>query len=107
MGHPQMSKLPLIDFIRGLEGFEFAVFWISAIVVIFAVGYAIDAMLNKTGVGPYWNAVLALIGGYGALYIHDKYLTNLNRYEPYVTFTIVLAGILIVVLTVNLLRARF
>jgi len=102
-----MSKLPLVDFIRGLEGFEFAVFWVSAIVILFAVGFAIDAMLNKTGVGPYWNSVLALIGGYGSLYIHDRYLGNLNRYEPYVTFVVILSGMLIVVLSVNLLRARF
>ena len=58
-----MSNWPLFQLVQDLEGFDFAAFLLSAVVAFFAVGFAIDYIVGRYGMGPYWNAFYATLGG--------------------------------------------
>ena len=56
-----MSNWPLLQSTLNLEGFDLAAFLLSAIVAIVAVGFAVDYLLGRQGMGPYWNSLYAAL----------------------------------------------
>ena len=47
-----MSNWPLFPVILNLEGFDLAAFLLSTVVAIFSVGFAVDYILGRQGMGP-------------------------------------------------------
>jgi hypothetical protein len=94
-----MSNWPLWQLVQDLEGFDFAAFLLSAVVVFFAVGFSLDYIVGRFGMGPYWNAFYATLGAYAGFCAHDWWLRPYAAYEPYVTVTAVAGGLLATVVT--------
>ena len=90
-----MSSWPLLQFVEDLEGFDFAAFLLGLAVVFFSVGFAIDYIVGRFGMGPYWNGFYALLGAYAGLCARAWWLRPYADHEPYLT-TIAIAGGLIV-----------
>ncbi len=101
-----MSNWPLVQTVLDLEGFDFAAFLLSAIVVFFSVGFAVDYIIGRQGMGPYWNSFYATVGAYAGLCAHDWWLRPYGAYEPYLTVVVVVGGLLTAVLTVSALALR-
>jgi hypothetical protein len=101
-----MSGWPLLQQILGLEGFDFAAFLLSAVVVFFSIGFAVDYFLGRQGMGPYWNSVYAAVGAYAGLCAHDWWLRSYGVYEPYLTIVLVAGGLLTTVITVTAIAQR-
>ena len=78
-----MSDWPLLNLVLSLEGFDFAAFLLSAVVVVVSVGFAVDYALGRQGMGPYWNSFYATLGAYAGLCAHDWWLRPYGAYEPY------------------------
>jgi hypothetical protein len=72
------SNWPLLQFVQDLEGFDFAAFLVSAAVVFFSVGFAIDYIAGRQVMGPYWNSCYATAGAYAGLCAHDWWLRPMS-----------------------------
>ncbi len=101
-----MSNWPLVQTVLDLEGFDFAAFLLSAIVVFFSVGFAVDYIIGRQGKGPDWNSFYATVGDYAGLCAHDWWLRPYGAYEPYLTVVVVVGGLLTTVLTMSALALR-
>ena len=101
-----MSDWPLLNLVLSLEGFDFAAFLLSAVVVVVAVGFAVDYALGRQGMGPYWNSFYATLGAYAGLYVHDWWLRPYGAYEPYLTIVLVVGGLLTTVLATSAIALR-
>jgi hypothetical protein len=101
-----MSNWPLLELISSLDGFDFAAFLLSAIVAFFSVGFAVDYILGRQGMGPLWNSFYATLGAYAGLCAHDWWLRPYGVYEPYLTIIVIAGGLLTTVLTMTAIAQR-
>ena len=101
-----MSDWPLLQVILNLEGFDFAAFLLSAVVAIFSVGFAVDYILGRQGMGPCWNSFYATLGAYAGLCAHDWWLRPYGAYEPYLTIIVAAGGMLTTVLVTTAIAHR-
>ena len=101
-----MSHWPLLQQFLDLEGFDFAAFLLSAVVVFFSIGFAVDYLLGRQGMGPYWNSLYAVVGAYAGLCAHDWWLRGYGVYEPFLTIGLVGGGLLTTVLAVTAITMR-
>ena len=88
-----MSHWPLLQSIQDLDGFEFTLFVLWSLVVFLGIGFAIDYLFSRKGMGPYWNAAYAMLGCYLGLCVHDWWLWSFSAYEPELTIYMVVAGL--------------
>ena len=101
-----MSNWPLLQFIESLEGFDFVALLLGAVVVFFSVGFAIDYIVGRYGLGPYWSAFYAMLGAYAGLCIRDWWLQPYSGYDPYLTAIAIAGGLLITVVTTSAVAKR-
>src|SRR5271155_1797219 len=101
-----MLDWPLLQSVLNLEGFEFAAFLLKAIVAIVSVGFAVDYLLGRQGMGPYWNSLYATLGAYAGLCVHDWWLRPYTAYEPFLMIVVVVGGLLATVLTMSAIALR-
>ncbi|MGH6799245.1 MAG: hypothetical protein ACREDI_12785 [Roseiarcus sp.] len=101
-----MSNWPLIQLVQDLEGFDVAAFLLSAVVVFFSVGFAIDYIIGRQGMGPYWNSFYAALGAYAGLCVREWWLQPYAAYEPYLTIIAVAGGLLATVVTASTVARR-
>jgi ABC-type branched-subunit amino acid transport system permease subunit len=102
-----MSSWPLVELVLTLDGFEFAVFLLTSIVTFFAIGFGVDFILGRRGMGPYFNSIFAMIGGYAGLCAHDWWLSSYSAYEPHLTVVMVVGGLLTALLGATTLLLRW
>jgi hypothetical protein len=101
-----MSDWPLLPNIMDLEGFDFAAFLLSVVVAFFSIGFGVDYLFGRRGMGPYWNSFYASLGAYAGLCAHDWWLRSYALYEPYLTIGLVTGGLLTTVLTMTAVTQR-
>jgi hypothetical protein len=101
-----MSNWPLLQLAMNLEGFDLAALLLSAIVAIVSVGFAVDYMLGRQGMGPYWDAFYATLGAYAGLCAHDWWLRSYGAYEPYLMIIVVAGGLLTTVIAMTVITQR-
>jgi hypothetical protein len=99
-GPASMSDWPLLNTVLNLEGFDFAAFLLSAI------GFAVDYIVGRQGMGPYWNSFYATVGAYAGLCAHDWWLRPYGAYEPYLTIVVVVGGLLTTVIATSAVALR-
>jgi hypothetical protein len=97
---------PFFQMIQDLEGFEMVCFWMAAFVGFVLVGFLLDYLMGRQGFGPYINSILALVGVFGGLYLRYNFLTPYLRYEPYLTFGVLFATPVLLVVTLSFMRTR-
>jgi ABC-type branched-subunit amino acid transport system permease subunit len=102
-----MSNWPLLQLIQKLDGFEFAVFLLSSIVAFFAMGFAVDYILGRRGMGPYFNSVFAALGGYSGLCAHDWWFGSYSAFEPHLTVIMIVGGLLTALLSTTAMVQRW
>jgi TRAP-type uncharacterized transport system fused permease subunit len=100
------AMTPFFTMIRDLEGFEMVCFWLGVFVGFVLIGFVLDYLMGRQGFGPYVNSILALIGVFGGLYVRYNYMTPYLRYEPYLTFSLLFAAPLLLVLLLSFMRSR-
>ncbi|MFZ0603535.1 MAG: hypothetical protein WAN05_19670, partial [Roseiarcus sp.] len=76
------------------------------LVAFFAVGFAIDYIVGRYGMGPYWNAFYATLGAYAGLCVRDWWLQPYAVYEPYLTTIAVAGGLLMMVVAASAVANR-
>jgi hypothetical protein len=96
-----MSSWPLLQFVEDLEGFDFAAFLLGLAVIFFSVGFAIDYIVGRFGMGPYWNGFYALVGAYAGLCARAWWLRPYSGYDPYLTTIAVAGGLLVMVVAAS------
>ena len=96
-----MSSWPLLQFVEDLEGFDFAAFLLGLAVIFFSVGFAIDYIVGRFGMGPYWNGFYALVGAYAGLCARAWWLRPYSGYDPYLTTIAVAGGLLAMVVAAS------
>jgi hypothetical protein len=101
-----MSSWPLLQFIEDLGDFDFVAFLLGAVVVFFSIGFAIDYIVGRYGMGPYWSAFYAILGAYAGLCVRDWWLRPYAGYDPYLTSIAMSGGLLITVVTVSAIAKR-
>ena len=101
-----MSNWPLFQLVQDLEGFDFAAFLLGIAVVFFSVGFAIDYIVGRYGMGPYWNAFYATLGAYAGLCARDWWLQPYAVYEPYLTTVAIAGGLLTTVVLASAIAKR-
>jgi len=101
-----MSDWPLLQFIEDLEGFDFAALVLGAAVVFFSIGFAMDYIVGRYGMGPYWNAFYATLGAYLGLCARDWWLEPYAAYDPYLTIMAIAGGLLAAVVAASAIAKR-
>ena len=101
-----MSNWPLLQLILNLEGFDLATLLLSVVVAVVAVGFAVDYILGRQGMGPFWNSFYATLGAYAGLCAHDWWLRPYGAYEPYLTIIVVAGGLLTTLLVMTAIAQR-
>ncbi len=97
---------PFFEMIDSLEGFEMVCFWLGAFVGFVLIGFLLDYLMGRQGFGPYVNAVLALAGAWIGLYARYNYFLPWVRYEPYLSFTLLFAAPVLLILILSFMRTR-
>jgi hypothetical protein len=105
-GPAAMSNWPLLQFVEDLEGFDFAALLLGLAVVFFSVGFAIDYLVGRYGMGPYWNGFYAIVGAYAGLCVRDWWLQPYAAYDPYLATIVVAGGLLTTVVMVSAVAKR-
>ena len=100
------AMTPFFTMIHGLEGFEKVCFWLAVFVGFVLIGFVLDYLMGRQGFGPYVNSILALIGVFGGLYVRYNYMAPYLRYEPYLSFGLLFAAPLLLVLLLSFMRSR-
>src|ERR1035437_11200703 len=100
------AMTPFFQMVRDLEGFEMVCFWLGAFVGSVLIGFALDYLMCRQGFGPYINPVLALIGVFAGLYVRYNFMTPYLRYEPYLSFGLLFAAPVLLVLVLSFMRTR-
>ena len=100
------AMTPLFLMVRDLEGFERVCFWLAAFVGFVLVGFVLDYLMGRQGFGPYINSILALIGVFAGLYVRYNFMTPYLRYEPYLSFGLLFAAPVLLVLLFSFARTR-
>ena len=101
-----MSNWPLLQFVEDLGGFDFVALLLGAVVVFFSIGFAIDYIVGRHGMGPYWSAFYATLGAYAGLCIRDWWLQPYAGYDPYLTTIVIAGGSLATVVMVTAVAKR-
>jgi hypothetical protein len=101
-----MSNWPLLQLVSNLEGFDFAAFLVGAAVVFFSLGFAVDYIVGRQGMGPYWNSLYATLGAYAGLCVHDWWLRPHGAYEPYLTVAMIVGGLLTTIIATSAIALR-
>ena len=101
-----MSNWPLLQFVEDLEDFDFVVFLLGTVVVFFSAGFAIDYIVGRHGMGPYWNAFYAALGAYAGLCVRNWWLQPYAAYDPYLTTLAVAGGLLATVVMASAVAKR-
>ena len=101
-----MSEWPLLQQIQDLEGFDFAAFLLAAVIAFVSLGFAVDYLFGRQGMGPYWNSLWATLGAYAGLCAHDWYFRSYGWQEPYFTIVLVVGGLLTAVLGMTAISQR-
>ncbi len=101
-----MSNWPLFQMVQDLEGFDFAAFLLGLAVVFFSAGFAIDYVVGRHGMGPYWNAFYAMLGAYLGLCVRDWWLRPYAGYDPYLTAIAVAGGLLATIVMASAVAKR-
>ena len=96
-----MSSWPLLQFVEDLAGFDFVALLLGAVVVFFSIGFAIDYIVGRYGMGPYWSGFYAMLGAYAGLCIREWWLQPYAGYDPYLTTIAIAAGLLTTVVMVT------
>ena len=81
-------------------------FWLGVFVGFVLIGFVLDFLMGRQGFGPYVNSVLALLGVFGGLYVRYNFMTHYLRYEPYLSFVLLFAAPVLLVVTLSFLRTR-
>jgi hypothetical protein len=105
-GPATMSSWPLLQFIEDLGNFDFVALLLGAVVVFFSIGFAIDYLVGRYGMGPYWSAVYAMLGAYAGLCVRDWWLRPYAGYDPYLTSIAIAGGLLTTVVVVSAVAKR-
>lgn len=100
------AMTPFFRMINALEGFEMVCFWLAVFVGFFLIGFLLDYLMGRQGFGPYANSVLALIGALAGIYVRYNYFLPYVRYEPYLSFTLLFAAPVFLILIVSFMRTR-
>lgn len=101
-----MSDWPLLQMIDNLEGFDFAACLLGAVVAFFSIGFFVDYIFSRQGMGPYWNSFYATLGAYAGLCAHDWWFRSYIGFEPYLTGALVIGGLLTAVLGMTMIAQR-
>ena len=59
-----MSSWPLLPFVEDLGNFDFVALLLGGAVAFFSLGFAIDYIVGRYGMGPYWSGFYAMLGAY-------------------------------------------
>jgi hypothetical protein len=102
-----MSNWPLLQLIQNLNGFESAVFALSTVVTFFAIGFAVDYIFSRQGMGPYWNAACAALGSYAGLCAHEWWFRAYPAFEPHLTAIMIVGGVLTALLGATAIAQRW
>jgi hypothetical protein len=105
-GRAAMSNWPLLQVVLNLEGFDLAVFLLSAVVAFIFVGFAVYYISGQQGIGPFWNSVFAALGAYAGLCARDWWLRPYSAHEPYLTIIVVAGGTLTALLAMTAIAQR-
>ncbi len=100
------AMAPFFRMVYALEGFELVCFWLAVVVGFFLIGFLLDYLMGRQGFGPYVNSALALVGAGIGLYARYNYLMNYVRYEPYLSFTLLFAAPVTLILMLSFMRTR-
>ena len=101
-----MPHWPLLQSILTLGGFEFAAVLLWSIVVLAGIGFASDYFFSSKGLGPYWSAAYAALGGYLGLCAHDWWFWRFSAYEPELTIYMVVGGVMTALLGATAIAMR-
>jgi hypothetical protein len=101
-----MSSWPLLQFVEDLENFDFVALLLGAVVAFFSIGFAIDYIVGRYGMGPYWSGFYAMLGAYGGLCVRDWWLRPYAAYDPYLTAIAIAGGLLTTVVMVSAIAKR-
>jgi uncharacterized membrane protein YeaQ/YmgE (transglycosylase-associated protein family) len=107
LGETEMAAMsPFFLMIGSLEGFEMACFWLAAFVGFVLIGFLLDFLMGGQGFGPYINSMLAVVGAFLGLYLRYNYLLPYVRYEPYLSFTLLFAAPVLLIVLLSFMRTR-
>ena len=101
-----MSNWPLLQFVQDLEGFDLVALLLGGVIVFFSAGFAIDYIVGRYGMGPYWNGFYAMLGAYAGLCARDWWLQPYVAYDPYLTTVAIAGGLLTTVVMVSAVAKR-
>jgi len=100
------AMTPFFLMIRDLDGFEMVCFWLATFVGFVLIGFVLDFLMGRQGFGPYVNSILALIGVFAGLYVRYNFMTPYLRYEPYLSFGLLFAAPVLLVMMLSFMRTR-
>jgi len=100
------AMTPLFLMIRDLDGFEMVCFWLAAFVGFVLIGFVLDYLMGRQGFGTYIISILALAGVFAGLYVRYNFMTPYLRYEPYLSFGLLFAAPVLLVLLLSFARTR-
>ena len=101
-----MSNWPVLQFVQDLGDFDLVALLLGAVIAFFSAGVAIDYIVGRYGMGPYWNGFYAMLGAYAGLCARNWWLQPYAGYDPYLTTVAIAGGLLTTVVMVSAVAKR-
>jgi uncharacterized membrane protein YeaQ/YmgE (transglycosylase-associated protein family) len=89
-----------------LSGAEWSLVCLLAVVASLATGFVIDVIAQRAAFGTFINAVLALAGACGGIYLRYHWLGSSRIDDILLTISSALAGAFVLIFTLAYLRSR-
>jgi hypothetical protein len=101
-----MSTIPWLADLGDLPLFETAFLILFVIVACMAAGFLLDAAMKNLGLGPFANAIIALIGVFAGIYLRYRLIGSRFGDDAFLTLGFGLGFALLVFLGIALVRSR-
>lgn len=101
-----MHSIPWLTDLQDLSGVE--IFFLIVIVIIasLATGFVIEVITRETGFGTFFNAILALAGACGGIYLRYRFLAPYRADDLMLTMGCAMAASFVLLFVAFLAKSR-
>ena len=101
-----MNSIPWFSDLKDLSGVELSFLVVVTIIATLVTGFVIDVIIQGSGLGPFLNGILALIGVCGGIYLRYRFFATYRADDALLTFGIAIATAIILLFVLILAKSR-
>jgi hypothetical protein len=101
-----MNSIPWFSDLKDLSGVELSFLVVVTIIATLVTGFVIDVIIQGSGLGPFLNGILALIGVCGGIYLRYQLFAPFRADDLVLTIGMAIATAFILIFALVVAKSR-